>query len=291
MGLLDDLDDLAPASSSQSSTRAAGPSQVRDSSAACQSVRSKKQRLQRRSRSPTDLGPSSQEPLRPDYRAWSIPDLQVSSLVISVDLIDKLSGSQVKAAQYGFRPIKSRSLLEEQLYQVWDALHRRKSAAEQDEPAEISICSSSNPSTLGDTTVGASGSVTGGDIGDLTNRLMEEMTSDDDDNDEGDNDDEGRRTEEEEDDRRSEEGSEVPEPSPINVPQTLSQQLHKAITSDADLYKRILLFEPISFDEISSTAKRAGVKGLRSKEALRTWLDRQGICHYSGELTGQRVRY
>lgn len=213
-------------------------------------------------------------------------------MVISVDLIDKLSGSQVKAAQYGFRTVKSRSLLEEQLYQVWDALHRRKSAAEQDDPAEISICSSSNPSTLGDTTVGASGSVTGGDIGDLTNRLMEEMTSDDDDDDDAElDDDEGRRAEEEENDRRSEGENELPEPSPINVPQTLSQQLHRAITSDADLYKRILLFEPISFDEISSTAKRAGVKGLRSKEALRTWLDRQGICHYSGELTGQRVRY
>ena len=74
-------------------------------------------------------------------------------------------------------------------------------------------------------------------------------------------------------------------------PVSLSSQLHAAITADKALYHRILLFEPVSFDEISSTAKRAGVTGLKSKETLRSWLDKQGICFYSAELTGQRQRY
>lgn len=79
--------------------------------------------------------------------------------------------------------------------------------------------------------------------------------------------------------------------SPLDIAPTLSSQLHQAITSDKVLYHRILLFEPISFDEISSTAKRAGVTGLKSKEMLRNWLDMQGICFYSADLTGQRQRY
>lgn len=79
--------------------------------------------------------------------------------------------------------------------------------------------------------------------------------------------------------------------SPNDIEVSLSNQLYKAITMDKALYHRILLFEPVSFDEVSSTAKRAGVTGLRSKEVLRNWLDMQGICFYSAELTGQRQRY
>lgn len=75
------------------------------------------------------------------------------------------------------------------------------------------------------------------------------------------------------------------------VPAEVAQQLHDAIMSDEDLYRRILLFEPISFDEVNSLAKKAGVQGLRSKEILRNWLDVQCICFYSAELTGQRQRY
>ncbi|MCO5596198.1 hypothetical protein L7F22_050258 [Adiantum nelumboides] len=76
-----------------------------------------------------------------------------------------------------------------------------------------------------------------------------------------------------------------------SVPAEVAQQLHDAIMSDEDLYRRILLFEPISFDEVNSLAKKAGIQGLRSKETLRNWLDVQCICFYSTELTGQRQRY
>lgn len=79
--------------------------------------------------------------------------------------------------------------------------------------------------------------------------------------------------------------------SPTDIAPSLSKQLYKAITSDKALYHRILLFEPVSFDEVSSTAKRAGVTGLKSKEVLRNWLDMQGICFYSAELTGPRHRH
>lgn len=79
--------------------------------------------------------------------------------------------------------------------------------------------------------------------------------------------------------------------SPTDIAPSLSKQLYEAITSDKALYHRILLFEPISFDEVSSTAKRAGVTGLKSKEVLRNWLDMQGICFYSAELTGPRHRH
>lgn len=81
------------------------------------------------------------------------------------------------------------------------------------------------------------------------------------------------------------------QPNMGRVPPAVAQQLHAAIVADEDLYARILLFEPVSFDEVSSTAKRAGVTGLRSKETLRNWLDVQCICFYSAELTGQRQRY
>jgi hypothetical protein len=79
--------------------------------------------------------------------------------------------------------------------------------------------------------------------------------------------------------------------SPTAITPSLSTQLHKAITSDKALYHRILLFEQVSFDEVSSTAKRAGVTGLKNKETLRNWLDMQGICFYSAELSGSRHRY
>jgi hypothetical protein len=76
-----------------------------------------------------------------------------------------------------------------------------------------------------------------------------------------------------------------------SVPAAVAKQLLEAVRSDADVYRRILHFEPISFDEISSLAKRANVQGLRNKEMLRNWLDVQCICFYTAELTGQRQRY
>lgn len=91
--------------------------------------------------------------------------------------------------------------------------------------------------------------------------------------------------------RQTAKRSQAPEPSMGRVPADVAKQLYEAVKADKDLYSRILLYEPVSFDEVNSTAKRAGVTGLRSKETLRNWLDVQCICFYSAELTGQRQRY
>lgn len=98
-------------------------------------------------------------------------------------------------------------------------------------------------------------------------------------------------------DRESDTGTESesddshrPEPSMGRVPALVAKKIHDAILANEDLYDRILLFEPISFDEALSTVKQAGVT-IRSKEVLRNWLDVQCICFYTAELSGPRYRY
>lgn len=65
-----------------------------------------------------------------------------------------------------------------------------------------------------------------------------------------------------------------------------------AIRSNPALWHRILKYEPISFDEFVSIATQNGLSMAvgKSKEELRTWLDRQCICFYSNDLTGPRNR-
>lgn len=81
---------------------------------------------------------------------------------------------------------------------------------------------------------------------------------------------------------------EAVDPSPA-----LAETMTRAIRSDADVWGRILRYEPISFDEITSIATAAGLSMAtgKRKEELRTWLDRQCICFYSAELTGARSRH
>ncbi|CEH14341.1 Structure-specific endonuclease subunit Slx4 [Ceraceosorus bombacis] len=95
----------------------------------------------------------------------------------------------------------------------------------------------------------------------------------------------GQNDEEGED---SDEGE--PESAPVDVSASLSAQLVQAVRADAQLYRRILLLEPISFDEVASVALKAHIR-LKNKDVLRDWLDMQGICFYTGELTGTRSRY
>ncbi|PWN44617.1 hypothetical protein IE81DRAFT_12590 [Ceraceosorus guamensis] len=95
----------------------------------------------------------------------------------------------------------------------------------------------------------------------------------------------GQNDEEGED---SDEGE--PENAPVDVSASLSAQLVQAVRADAQLYRRILLLEPISFDEVASVALKAHIR-LKNKDVLRDWLDMQGICFYTGELTGTRSRY
>lgn len=88
----------------------------------------------------------------------------------------------------------------------------------------------------------------------------------------------------------TEEASETEEAAPSAVPAALDASLRRAVMADAQLYRRILLYEPISFDEMSSVAQRAGIK-VRNRNELRSWLDAQSICFHSAELTGARSRH
>ncbi|SPO30095.1 uncharacterized protein UTRI_05934 [Ustilago trichophora] len=83
-------------------------------------------------------------------------------------------------------------------------------------------------------------------------------------------------------------GGEAVDPSPA-----LAETMTTAIRSNEGLWARILRYEPISFDEFVSLATQSGISmdSGKSKEELRTWLDRQCICFYSAELTGSRSRH
>lgn len=83
-------------------------------------------------------------------------------------------------------------------------------------------------------------------------------------------------------------GGEAVDPSPA-----LAETMTTAIRSNAELWARILRYEPISFDEFVSLATQSGISmdSGKRKEELRTWLDRQCICFYSAELTGSRSRH
>ena len=68
---------------------------------------------------------------------------------------------------------------------------------------------------------------------------------------------------------------------------TLDVPMNEAIMSNVQLYRRILLFEPVSLDEFMSLAARAGCttgSSARDRSRISTWLDTQGICFYEGEL-------
>lgn len=73
----------------------------------------------------------------------------------------------------------------------------------------------------------------------------------------------------------------------------LANTMTTAIRSNSALWDRILKYEPISFDELVSVATQNGLSMAagKSKEELRTWLDRQCICFYSNDLTGPRSRH
>ena len=70
---------------------------------------------------------------------------------------------------------------------------------------------------------------------------------------------------------------------------TMDEPMCRVILSDEQLYRRILLMEPISLDEFMSVAQRSGVLSnsiTKNRARLRTWLDCQGICFYEAELAG-----
>lgn len=91
---------------------------------------------------------------------------------------------------------------------------------------------------------------------------------------------------EDEDDEEEEEES----TSNSNLPFSVSSHLQQSILKDAQLYKRILMFEPIALDEIMSVARKNGVK-VKDRIQVRSWLDQHGITNYGEELTGKRSRH
>ena len=72
-------------------------------------------------------------------------------------------------------------------------------------------------------------------------------------------------------------------------PNFMDKPMCDAIFADEQLFKRILMLEPISLDEMLGVAHRSKVltsgSATRNRAELRTWLDCQGICFYEAELS------
>lgn len=71
---------------------------------------------------------------------------------------------------------------------------------------------------------------------------------------------------------------------------SVASHLQQSILKDKQLYRRILMFEPVALDEVMSVARRNGVK-VKDRIQVRSWLDEHGITNYSEELTGKRSRH
>lgn len=67
----------------------------------------------------------------------------------------------------------------------------------------------------------------------------------------------------------------------------LDEALCNAIYQDKQLYRRILLLEPIPLDEMVGLGKRLNLlpgSTAKARARMRTWLDTQGICFYEADL-------
>lgn len=67
----------------------------------------------------------------------------------------------------------------------------------------------------------------------------------------------------------------------------LDEVLCNAIYQDKQLYRRILLLEPIPLDEMVGLGKRLNLLPgsiVKNRARMRTWLDTQGICFYEADL-------
>ncbi|CAO1621977.1 unnamed protein product [Sympodiomycopsis kandeliae] len=93
------------------------------------------------------------------------------------------------------------------------------------------------------------------------------------------------------------------EATPTDLPESsLALNIQSAIQNEKQLYRRILLYEPIPFEEvwslllrkdsftdINSTEKQKSKGKLQGE--VRAWLDLQGIVWYEGDVSGPRSRH
>ncbi|KAL7424442.1 hypothetical protein Q5752_000125 [Cryptotrichosporon argae] len=71
----------------------------------------------------------------------------------------------------------------------------------------------------------------------------------------------------------------------------LDTRFYELVMGDAELWLRVLRYEPISFDELVSKAIAAGIADRGWKLRLRRYLDLQSVTYYTEEPTGQRRRH
>ena len=279
MGLIDELDRLNTNPNDTSTRSIAGPSRItenrNENSRSISQEKSKVQVVSDHSEDEGDIDPAQ-------FAGMSLEELRK------------------EVSKYGFRPSKSRKVMIEQLKNVYQAIRDAKTRKEVEVGETSSLFSSSPPSSMlilppETPTISRDAPGMSEKVGSQPVERLAYSSEEDAEVTEGSN---SAQSEDESDDEPLANRSlrDVVRSSTANVafgsvPAEVSQQLHDAIISDEDLYRRILLFEPISFDEVNSLAKKAGIQGLRSKETLRNWLDVQCICFYSTELTGQRQRY
>ncbi|PWN37335.1 uncharacterized protein FA14DRAFT_159433 [Meira miltonrushii] len=263
MGLLDELDRLGTDQNGTSKPSIAGPSRSREGGTNAHHNKDRKSASLQRNRAQ----------VRSDH---SEDDESIAPVVLNHTEDEGDQNAEARMAnmsidelreqinKYGLRLSKSRKVMIEQLQSVYRAIRQAKAVK--------------------DTQVGDTSSLFSSD--------RDESGEDNDDDEEEESDDEPLARQATT--KKAAALGNIPKGNgafEANVPAVISQQLHDALMSDENLYRRILLFEPVPFEEVSALAKKAGVQGLRSKEILRNWLDVQCICFYSGELTGQRHRY
>lgn len=211
-------------------------------------------------------------------------------------------GLQKEAALHGLKKLRSKPKVVQQLTEFREGIWREAAATSKSKSkTKFNLILEDQSSDRSESDVNR-GTFGGSDeeMGDLTATLLREARSDEDHQDgdltlqllrEAEEGSENERiNEEEEEEDGDDEEEEIEEMSTSTLPFSVSSHLQKSILKDEQLYKRILLFEPIALDEIMSVARKNQVK-VKDRIQVRSWLDEMGITNYSEDLSGSRRRH
>lgn len=98
--------------------------------------------------------------------------------------------------------------------------------------------------------------------------------------------------------RSASSASSSPDSTPFEPPRpTLACTLQSVVQNDHQLYDRILLYEPVPFEEVWSSLLQTDSDVLKAtargtlQSQVKAWLDLQGIVWYEGEIGGNRSRW
>ena len=196
----------------------------------------------------------------------------------------KLSALQYELTSWGYKSSPNRDLVLERLDGVWKALweSERQTTAKTKSKARGKASSSETITT----------------VGSLATSLDQEYELSPEEEQEL----EAALYSSEEDEDEAAAGLTLPPPGGQRlIGPSLSSLLISSIRSESQFYYRILLMEPIPFEEVWSLVLRdvlplvdpGGKRGItgRLRLEVREWLDLRGICFYEGEPAAPRARH